>query len=171
MERHAAAVINLAFRFVGTMADAEDVAQDVFIRLYEHPPNLNPSTKLFTWLYRVTANRCLDLLRRRPGRSEMVSLEASFQGEGEEEPTLKEKLPHPTIKNPREQLAQAERAAVTRQAIAVLPEILRVPLVFSTFEELSHEEIGKILKISPKAVERRIARARELLKHRLTPYL
>ena len=65
MERHAAGVVNLASRFLGSRPDAEEVAQEVVLRLYQHPPRLDPSTKLFTWLYRVTVNLCIDLLRRR----------------------------------------------------------------------------------------------------------
>jgi RNA polymerase sigma-70 factor (ECF subfamily) len=171
MERYAAPVINLAFRFLGTVADAEDVAQDVFLRLYQQPPALDPSTKLFTWLYRVTVNRCLDLLRKRPRRSEVVSLDAPVSGDESPEATLAERYPDPSGKTPRDLLTQAERATVTRKAVAALPDALRASLILSTFEELSHGQIGQLLGISPKAVERRIARARQLLRARLAPYL
>ena len=171
MERHAAPVINLAFRFLGTVADAEDAAQDVFLRLYESPPHLNSSTKLSTWLYRVTVNRCLDLLRKKPRRGQTVSLESSASDDSEEEMSLQEKLPDISTATPREQVAQAEQSSSVRQAVAALPELLRIPLILATFEELSQEEIARILKVSPKAVEHRIARARELLKTRLSPHL
>ena len=170
MERHAVGVINLAFRFLGTMADAEDVAQDVFFRLYQKPPALLPNTKLSTWLYRVTVNRCLDLLRRESRRGETISLETSPH-QTQEELSLQEKLSDPGAVNPRDQVVQAELATLTRATVAALPEALRAPLVLSTFEENSHQEIAKILRISPKAVERRLSRARELLKTRLAPYL
>ena len=171
MERHAAAAINLAFRFLGTVADAEDVAQEIFFRLYQRPPRLDPSTKLSHWLYRVTANACLDFLRKRPRRGEMISLDAPSPGEEQEGMTLAEKLPDRSTVLPRDRVAQSELSALTRRAVAALPPPLRAPLILSIFEELSHEEISRILDISPKAVERRLARARELLKPRLAPYL
>ena len=173
MEAHASGVINVAFRFLGTIADAEDIAQEVFLRLYQHPPRLSPSGKLFTWLYRVTVNRCLDLLRHRGRRPKILSLEEPLPGSGpgEEDATLAEKVPAPSSGSPRDQLVQTELAALTRAAIAALPANLRAPMILSTFEELSHEEIAHILGVSPKAVERRISRARALLKSRLTPYL
>ena len=171
MEQHAAKVINLGYRFLGTVADAEDVAQEVFFRLYRHPPQLSAETRLFTWLYRVTVNLCLDLLRKRSAQPASVPLEAPADGTAEEELPLSEKLPDRSALNPREQIAQAEVAALTRQAVVALPVPLRVPLILSTFEEMSHPEIARILGVSPKAVERRLSRARSLLRHRLAPYL
>ena len=170
MERYAFRVINLAFRFLGKLADAEDVAQDVFFRLYQHPPHLAPSDKLFAWLYRVTVNRCLDLLRKHPKERKFLSLEEPPANEEEGSLTLSETIPS-RGSSPRDQLAQAELAARTRSAVASLPASLRSPLILSLFEELSHQEISQILGISPKAVERRISRARDLLKSRLLPYL
>ena len=169
MERYAGPVTHLALRLLESRPDAEEAAQEVFLRLYQNPPRLHPEVKLFTWLYRVTLNRCLDLLRRRSRAPQPVSLDAPV-GPAEEEP-LVERLPQPAGDNPREQLVRLELAAVTRRAVAALPEALRVPLVLSTFEELSHDAIAEILGLSPKAVERRLSRARELLKSRLQPYL
>ncbi len=168
MERHGARVINLAFRFLGTVADAEDVAQDVLLALYQRPPRWDPSAKLSTWLYRVTVNRCLDLLRRPGSGRRTLSLDAPGEEEGS---PLAERLPDPSAVSPRERIAQAEQAILVRQAVAALPADLRTPLILSTFEELSHEEVGRILQLTPKAVERRLARARAILKSRLQPYL
>ncbi len=170
MERYAAAVINVAYRFVGTVADAEEMTQDVFLKLYQHPPRLDPAGKLFTWLYRVTVNRCLDLLRQNPRSSATISLDAPLGDEGEGF-SFKERIPDSLQLNPRDQVIQRETVLVTRRAIANLPTGLRVPLILSTFEQLSQQEIGQILKVSPKAVERRIARARDILKQRLAAYL
>ena len=169
MGRHAKHLINLAYRFLGTVADAEDVAQDVFFRLYEHPPTLHPSTKFSTWLYRVTANRCLDLLRAKSRRPKMVPLEIP-NPEDPEAQSSSQQLTSPAA-NPRDQIAQKETATATRAAIATLPLELRSPLLLSTIEELSQETIAQILGISAKAVERRIHRARVILKERLAAYL
>lgn len=169
MERWAGPITNLAFRFLESRPDAEEAAQDLFLRLYEHPPHLDEHTRLFTWLYRVAVNLCLDRLRRRRRAPPTVSLDLPAEEGGEE--TLGQRLSQPGTSTPREQAAQTELAAAVRRAVAVLPAGLRAPLVLATFDELSHESIGRILRLSPKAVERRLARARSLLKARLQPYL
>lgn len=171
LERYGGPVVNLAYRFLNSRPDAEEIAQEVFLRLYQRPPKLEPSTRLFTWIYRVTANLCLDALRRQRRRPGVVSLDLPADPEELEGEPLREKLPHPSGVTPREQMARSELAAATRRAVAGLPEALRAPLVLSTLEELPHEAIGQILGLTPKAVERRIARARELLKARLQPFL
>ena len=170
MERFAGPVTHIAARFLGNRADAEEIAQEVFFRLYQHPPELAPSGKLFTWMYRVTVNLSLDVLRRRHRTPETVSLEWPAGGEEEGEP-LGGKIPQPGVSTPRERLAESELAVAVRRIVASLPEPLRAPLILSTFEEMSHTAIAEILHLSPKAVERRLARARELLKTRLQPYL
>jgi len=170
-ERYGRPVLNLAFRFLSNRADAEEVAQEVFLRLYQRPPRPDPSAKLFTWIYRVTVNLCLDLLRRRRRSPEMVSLDEPLDRDDPEAGPLGERLAHPSSRTPREQLDRWERTVAVRRAVAALPERLRVPLLLSTFEEISHEAIGQILGLTPKAVERRIARARGLLKDRLQPFV
>jgi len=171
LERYGGPVMNLAFRFLGSRADAEEIAQEAFLRLYQRPPRLDPSARLFTWIYRVTVNLCLDALRRRGRAPQTVSLDLPADPEGQEGDPLRERLPHPSGATPREQLARSELAAATRRAVAALPQSLRAPLVLSTFEELPQEAIGQILGLSTKAVEHRLARARALLKSRLAPFL
>ena len=170
MERYAGPVVNVAFRFLETQADAEEIAQETFLRLYQHPPQLDPSSKLFTWLYRVAVNLCLDQLRKRRRAPLFTSLDLPA-GPEEEGESLAGKIPDASAVIPRERLAHSELVEAARKGIASLPAALRAPLVLSSLEELSHAEIAQILGLSPKAVERRISRARSLLKHRLQPYL
>jgi RNA polymerase sigma-70 factor (ECF subfamily) len=160
MERYAGPVINLAYRFLGNRADAEEIAQETFLRLYQRPPRLDPSAKLFTWVYRVTANLCLDRLRKQARTPPLDSVDVP---EGPE--------PSSASRGPRETAAGTETAEAVRRAVTALPVELRAPLILSALEELPHAEIARILGLSPKAVERRISRARALLKQRLQPYL
>ena len=170
MERYAGPVVNLAFRFLDNRADAEEIAQETFLRLYQHPPQIDPSSKLFTWAYRVAVNLCLDRLRKRNRAPLFASLDLPADPEEPGE-LLGGKIPDPSAVIPRERLARSELAEATRKALASLPAALRAPMVLSALEELSHSEIAHILGLSPKAVERRISRARALLKTRLQPYL
>lgn len=171
MERFSGPITNLAYRFLESRPDAEEAAQEVFLSLYQHPPRLHPDVKLFTWLYRVTVNRCLDVLRKRKRTPPTLSLDQQeAPGEEEGEP-LGQRIPHASARTPREQAAQMELVAATRRAVTSLPARLKAPLLLSAFEELSQDEIGQILGLSPKAVERRIHRARQILRTRLQPYL
>ena len=170
MERYAGPVVNVAVRLLDNRADAEEIAQETFLRLYQHPPQLDPSAKLFTWLYRVAVNLCLDRLRRRRRAPVMTSLD--LLAESEEGSSLPaDRIADPSAVHPREKVAGAELAEAAHKAVASLPASLRAPLVLSALEELPHAEIARILEISPKAVEHRISRARSLLKQRLQPYL
>lgn len=169
MERYAGPITQLAFRFLENRADSEEVAQETFLRLYEHPPRLDRTSRLFTWMYRVAVNLCLDRLRDRRRAPPTVSLDLPME-EGGEEP-LGSRLSQPGMPTPREQAAQTELAASVRRAVLTLPAPLRAPLILSTLEDLSHDAIAEILHISSKAVERRLSRARALLKSRLQPYL
>ena len=169
MERYAGPVVNLAVRFLGNRADAEEIAQETFLRLYQHPPRLDPSSKLFTWAYRVAVNLCMDRLRKQSRTPPTDSLDLPAGPESDE--PLAGKVADLSSRGPRETAAGTETAAAVRRAVASLPEDLRAPLVLSALEELPHAEIAHILEISPKAVERRLSRARALLKTRLQPYL
>jgi len=169
MEHTAGRVVNLAVRFLGNRADAEEIAQETFLRLYQHPPRLDPSSKLFTWVYRVAVNLCMDRLRKQSRTPPMDSLDLPSGPESDE--PLAGKIAGPVSRNPRETAARTETAEAVRRAVASLPAELRAPLVLSALEELPHAEIAQILEISPKAVERRLSRARALLKQRLQPYL
>ena len=169
MERTAGRVVNLAVRLLGNRADAEEIAQETFLRLYQHPPRLDPSSKLFTWLYRVTTNLCMDRLRKNSRTPSVVSL--NVPAGPEEGEALSEKIPDSVGRPSREKVAGSETAAAVRRAVAALPAELRAPLVLSALEELPHAEIARILEISPKAVERRLSRARALLRTRLQSYL
>lgn len=151
MERYAGPVVNLAFRFLDNRADAEEIAQETFLRLYQHPPRLDPSAKLFTWAYRVAVNLCLDRLRKRRRAPLFISLDLPADPEEPGE-LLGGKIPDPSAVIPRERLARSELAEATHKALASLPVALRAPLVLSALEELSHAEIAGVLEISPKAV-------------------
>ena len=160
MEHTAGRVVNLAVRFLGNRADAEEIAQETFLRLYQHPPRLDPSSKLFTWVYRVAVNLCMDRLRKQSRTPPLDSVDVP------EGPELSS-----ASRGPRETAVGTETASAVRRAVASLPDDLRAPLLLSAVEELPQAEIAQILEISPKAVERRLSRARALLKQRLQPYL
>ena len=163
-------LINLAYRILRDRTRAEDIAQDVFVKVYEKKVKRDPLARLSTWLYRVTVNASLDDLRWRK------FLTPFFKSFGQENPDasgdglLVEPRDFKTA-NPREALEAGEIKHDVQHAIEALPEKLRIPLELYQFEDLPYAEIAAILHISPKAVERRLFHAREILRKKLGGYL
>lgn len=154
--RYRSRLLNLAYRYVRDRQAAEDVAQDVLIKVFEKKAKRDPRALFSTWAYRVTVNAAMDLLRRRR-RSSSPPSAAADRADPSASPSA---------------AAEAdERGRLVRLQIDALAERLRVPLVLYQYENKSHSEIAAILGLSPKAVERRIHRAREILRARLLKYL
>ena len=162
MGRHAERLYHYLLRLLQNETEAADLAEEAFVRVYQNRSKFKRTNKFSTWLYTIATNLARDLQRYR-ARHLHLSLEAE---RGEAENDLRAILPA-TDPNPRELVEAAEREAVVRQAVGALPEELRTPLVLAAYEEKSHQEIARILACSPKAVEMRLYRARQLLRSRL----
>jgi len=141
-------VFAVARRMVGSDADAEDIAQDVFLTLWRKPPDLSEGkATLSTWLYRVASNRSIDWLRRkRPGLLE----------EAENEPEAGA--------GPEEFAAQGQVARSIDRALAALPERQRLALTLTYYQGLSNIEAAEIMESSVDALESLLARARRRLR-------
>ena len=162
MDRHAGRVFHYLLRQLRNEADAADLAQEAFMRVFQNRARFDPAQKFSTWMYAIATNLVRDRFRwhkRHP--------EVSFEAQAEAGAPL-ETLPEPKP-TPGDELQAGERAAQVRKAIASLPEELRTPLILFEYEELSHAQIGAILKCSPKAVETRLYRARGRLRQLLGP--
>ena len=162
MERHAGKLFNYLIRCLQNEEDAADSAQESFVRVYQNRAKFDPSQRFSTWLYAIATNLVKDRYRYR-SRHPQVSLDADNETKGGD---FRESLPeHRPL--PNEILLAEERAEIVRRTVSALPEELRVPLVLSEYEELSHAGIGVVLGSSPKAVETRIYRARKQLRDKL----
>ena len=166
MERHAPKLFNYLARSLQDENDAADLAQETFVRVFQNRTKFDSRMKFSTWLYAIAMNLVKDRYRHRT-RHPQVSLDAENEATGKD---FRENLPEqkPT---PSESLQGVERAEAVRKAVGQLPEELRTPLILSEYEELSHAEIGKILKCTTKAVETRIYRARQQLRTSLAKLL
>ncbi|MCI0747679.1 MAG: RNA polymerase sigma factor [Verrucomicrobia subdivision 3 bacterium] len=162
MERHAEKLFHYLIRVLQNHDDAAEVAQEAFVRVYEHRAKFNPEQKFTTWLYTIATNLARDRMRWR-SRHLAVSLEALSSP-----PSLN--AAHPEL-SPSEQLESSELLSLIRGAVAGLPEDLRVPFVLAQYENLSQAQIAAILKCSVKAVETRVYRARKLLRERLAQFV
>ena len=166
MERHAEKLFHYLSRSLQNEEEAEDLAQETFVRVYQNRARFDLRQKFSTWLYAIASNLVRNRYRWRR-RHPQVSLDA------QDEETGAELGDHLADGNgtPTESFQAAERAEVVRQAVAALPEELRQPLVLAEWEEKPQAEIAVILNCSVKAVETRIYRARKQLRKTLEPLL
>jgi RNA polymerase sigma-70 factor (ECF subfamily) len=165
MDRHGQRLFYYLLRQVDNESDAADLAQETFVRVYQHRARFDPGQKFATWLYAIATNLARDRFRWHK-RHPQVSLDAEREGAG----TVLDYLPDEAV-SPSERMAAEERAAEVRAAIHSLPEDLRTPLILSEYEGLAHAEIGAVLNCSAKAVETRLYRARNHLRKRLAGIL
>ena len=166
MDRHATPMFHFLCRMVGNEDDANDLAQETFVRVYRARESYRPALKFNTWLYTIAANLARTQLRWR-SRHPNVSLEAET---GDLKQTLGSTLPAGDPA-PNEQALTTERAAAVRAAVNKLPEDLREAVVLCEWEERSVADAARILETTPKAVESRLYRARQILREKLKTWL
>ncbi len=166
VERNSAVVFKLAARYLGDESDAEDVVQEVFLRVHGSAADYKPTAKFTTWVYRITVNVCLNRLRAAKARPS-VSLEGL--GENPEEASFD--VASEGEDAPFSRIERRELEEKIRAAIAALPEAQRTALLLRRFEELSYEDIAEAMETTVPAVKSLISRARQTLKACLARYL
>ena len=166
MERHGGSIYQFLFRMLANEEEANDLAQESFLRLYRSARSFRPGHRFTTWLYTIAANLARNHLRWR-ARHPNVSLDADQSATGQTlADVLPSRAPHPNMAVEAEELHQAVRAAVQG-----LPDDLREALVLCEWEELSMAEAAAVLGTTAKAIENRLYRARKQLRERLAPRL
>lgn len=166
MERHATAVFHFLCRMLNNEDDANDLAQEAFVRVFRARETFRSTEKFSAWLFTIAANLARNQIRWRT-RHPNVSLDAET---GPAEQSLAGTLPSPEAA-PNKQLLTAERAAAVRAAVSQLPADLHEAIVLCEWEERSMAEAARILDATPKAVESRCYRARQILRERLKKWL
>lgn len=150
VRRHQRTVAGLAWRFTGSRADAEDVAQDVFLAVWGSASRWRPEAKFTTWLYRVTVNACLGFRRKR--RPEIDEELDARPGAGAA---------------PVDAVARDEERRAVEEAVQALPPNQRIALLLKRFEGRSHREIAEAMGATVAAVESLLQRAYASLRDRL----
>lgn len=150
-DRHHRGVAQFAFRFVGDRARAEELTQDVFVKLYRNASRYRPSAKFKTFLFRVAANHCLNEVRRGEYRVKHVS-----EGPEEGEPL---EMAAPEAERPDQQLAGQELESAVGRALAALSERERTAFTLCRFEGMAYRDIAEVLQASEAAVKSLIHRA------------
>lgn len=156
VERHQTMVYNLALGKTGSPQDAEEVTQTAFLKAWQGLPAFQGKAAFSSWLYRLTVNAAIDLLRQRSRRPQTLSLD---------DPDLPP-VPDPA-EDPQAQAGAQERRRQLWQAIDALPEVHRTPFLLREMEGYSYREIAKALGLEEGTVKSRLARARVLLRSEL----
>lgn len=155
-------VFNTIYSIMGNAQEADDIAQEVFLKVYTKADSFKGESSFSTWLYRITVNRCIDELRRR--KNKIISYETEFNQE--EKLKLKDVLAS-RENDITEKLRQKELQDIIQKAMNSLPEKYRIILTLKEIEGLSYKEISQIMKISLAKVKIWLFRARQKLKGKL----
>jgi RNA polymerase sigma-70 factor (ECF subfamily) len=166
-EKYKQPIVTFMYRMVRDLDEAEDLAQNVFIRVYQSAKRYEASAKFSTWIFTIARRLCLNEIRRR-GRHPAESFESSQSDHEEQGPRQFEDV---KAFSPPEAFLHGELAQKIEEALGQLPDKQRLAIVLCRQEELSYEEIARVLGCSVPATKSLIHRGRETLKERLKPYL
>lgn len=163
VERYGRHVYNIAYRLTGREADAKDLAQEAFIRVFRAFRRVDPEAHLESWLYRIVTNLYIDSLRRRPkARIESLDVPVTTAQGGAMPREVTDPVPGPEAT-----VLDAQMDAVVQRALLDLNPDLRMVVVLSDVEGYAYEEIGAMLKIPVGTVKSRLHRARKTLQSAL----
>ncbi len=165
VKKYQRSVLNLVYRFTGDSSRAEDLTQEVFVRVYRALGGFEAKARFFTYLYKITLNLCLKE-REREQRRRTYSLD---DRQGDEDARPRE------IQDPsgsaEDQVARQDTARIVREAVMSLPEEQRTAVILHRFHGLTYEELAEVLDITLPAVKSRLHRAKLALRERLSDYV
>ncbi len=156
-------LLNFIYRYCQDRRVAEELAQEVFLRVYKNAASYRPDAKFSTWVYRIATNVCLNEIRSSRYRCE-VGLGSKDSGDDHREYELADRSPE---KRADEQILAEERRRSVRKAIGLLPEKQRIALLSREYDHLSYKDIAERLECSEGAVKSIIHRAKIALKNHL----
>jgi len=159
-------ILNLAWKFLGSRTEAEDLAQEVFLRVFRARKSYTVQAKFSTWLYRVTANACLNRIKSKT--NERVR---SLHSTGEDGRELGRSVQDPEAEEPGLGLEREELHREVRRAVEELPANQRLALIMNKYDGLAYEQIAESMGLTVMAVKSLLMRARVKLKETLARHL
>jgi len=168
LQRYRTPLVNFLYRMVRNREQAEDLAQEVFLRVYRAREDYEPSAKFTTWLFRIATNLALNSVRDHRYQKLEISMDAPIVADAEEgdERMMEVADEHPDIE---QHLVEETRKKMIRHAIQKLPEKQRAAVLLHKYQELDYVEISKILQCSESALKSLLFRAYETLRVELAP--
>ena len=160
LEKHRSSVVHFLFRMVQNQAVAEELAQDVFLRVYRSRATYVPSAKFTTWLFRIATHLALNSLR--DGKNERT--QERLDDDSSEVPARQVSDARPSVE---QKLVFESRLQEIRAAIAALPDKQRAAVLMHKYEEMEYSQIARVLQCSESAVKSLLFRAYETLRSRL----
>ncbi len=168
VERHSPRIFNIIYRITKDRSLAEDLSQEVFLRVYRFLDGFKKKCRFSTWLYRLTVNVCFNAQRKRKGESKVVTLSHQVANVGSNPGTRE--LEDESF-SPQKTLETEELARKIKSAIDSLPEVFKMTFILREFEDLSYKELAKVFRCSQGTIKSRLCRARETLRQKLEVYL
>ena len=165
--KHTRGIVNFAYRFVRNREIAEELAQEVFLKVYENAAGYRVQARFTSWLYKIATNVCLNEIRKPQFRVRHQSIHASLSDDGSDEDR---KLEFGTAAAPDKIFEQKDLSRIIGQALSQIPEKQRIAFILNKYQELSYSEVADVMDSSEKAVKSLIHRAKEALAERLKPF-
>lgn len=153
--KHSKQVFNLALQYVQNREEAEEITQDVFVKVYQGMASFKHDSKVSTWIYRIAINTSLDYIKAKKRKKRFGIFTSLFHSESNEIKYETVSFEHPGVA-----LEQKEATAKIFEFINELPENQKTALILNKIEHKSQAEIAEIMQLSPKAVESLIQRAK-----------
>ena len=166
LRKYRTPLVNFLYRMVRDQGTAEDLAQEVFLRVYRARLEYAPSAKFTTWMFRIATNLALNALRDGRHRQQEISMDQQIDNGDEVASPWEVADRRPGVEH---ELIQRDRAAFIRRAIAQLPEKQRAAVLLHKYQELDYDEIARILECSESALKSLLFRAYESLRVQLAP--
>jgi RNA polymerase sigma-70 factor, ECF subfamily len=166
LRKYRSPLVNFLARMVRDRGVAEDLAQEVFLRVYRARKAYSPSAKFTTWMFRIASNLALNSLRDGRNRQMEISMDQSMDIGDEEGPGWEVADRRPGIEH---DLIARDRASLIRRAIEQLPDKQRAAVLLHKYQELDYDEIARILECSEAALKSLLFRAYETLRVELAP--
>lgn len=168
VERYKVRLFNYLFRLVGNRDDAEEIAQEAFVKAYIHAGKYKTIAKFSTWLYTIATNLVRNKIRSRSRKPLIMSLWSKGRYDGEEEKPIDVV---DTQRSPEDKMNDAELSAVINKAIEKIPDKYRTSFVLREINQLSYEEIAAVTGLKLGTVRSRINRARNCFRQIVEPIL
>jgi RNA polymerase sigma-70 factor (ECF subfamily) len=168
LRKYRTPLVNFLYRMVRNTAAAEDLAQEVFLRVYRARQEYAPSAKFTTWMFRIATNLALNSVRDNRHRQMEISIDQTGDNGEDEQPAMEVPDRTPTVE---QELVARSRAELIMKAIHALPEKQRAAVLLHKFQEMDYDEIARVLECSESALKSLLFRAYETLRVELAPFV